>query len=115
MSATRIYYHGTSKKNVPSILKRGLIPHKPEWLPGESRGIWMWASLESAMDHCGDGEVIFEVHVPVGCQIYKRQNDGESCEIPLGKGYEYFVCQRIAPDNLKIVREEPGEPEPYLE
>ena len=108
MGATRTYYHGTLKKNVPSILKRGLIPKKPKWVSSEPKGIFMWGSLESAMNHVCGGEVILEVHVPVDCQIYKRRNDGESVE--KAKGYEYFVRERIAPDNLRIVHEEPEIP-----
>jgi hypothetical protein len=108
MSATRTYYHGTRKKNVPSILKRGLIPKKPKWVSEfEPKGIFMWGSLESAMHHVADGEVIFEVHVPVDCQVHKRRNDGESL---VGKGYEFIVLERIAPDNLRIVHEEPEIP-----
>lgn len=112
MNAARTYYHVTPKKNVPFILKRGLIPNKPKWVSREPRAIFMWGSLESAMMHVADGEVIFEVHIPVSCQIYERRNDGES--ITKTEGYEYFVCQRITPDNLEIVHEEPEIPL-YLE
>jgi hypothetical protein len=101
----RTFYHGTLKKNVPSILKKGLIPKHPQGIASEPTAIFMWNNLESAKNHCAYDEVIFEVYVPLNVQIYKRSNDGESVDLPIGQGYEYFVREKIPPENLKIVYE----------
>lgn len=98
--SSRKFFHVTEKKNVPSILSEGLIPKAPRAPPSDTKAIYFWDSLERAQMLLCPGDIIIEVNVPRKYQIYKRRN--EAGFLTETEAYEYFVCQKIPSNRLKI-------------
>jgi hypothetical protein len=117
----RIFFHVTKKENLPSIMQKGLLPHACELRDKNNKpvhdikAIFFVRTLRRAKMLALYGDIILQVNVPKGCQIYRRIN-------PVGymkkhgqydgyRPYEYCITEKIPPERLKVVHEEPTPPE----
>ena len=78
-------------------MKHGLIPKRQSW-DRNLKATFFWDSFELARMICDYEAVILEVKIPEGMKITSMWNEAHRIN-------EYFVCEKIGPVNLSIMKE----------
>lgn len=98
------FYHVTPTKNIPSIMKKGLIPSSPEDMNDE-KGIYLFKDKEFAIDAVmnwlGDR---FDEDEPLTLLSVDKAKLQETSNpvFETGAGFEVLVKRPISPDAIKI-------------
>jgi len=93
-------YHVADRRNLPSILKHGLIPRQPDLglrpMKRDTKGVYLWDCLELAQFWCDEDQIVVEAHLPTQAKVSRRR---PTCT----EAYEYIVLERIPPENLRVI------------
>jgi len=89
-------YHTTLRRNLPSIMKHGLIPKFPRDDSTDPKAIFFLACKELAQLICLEDEVVIEACLSNEQRIFTRFLGSEEV-------YEYFVFEKIPPSYLKVM------------
>lgn len=89
------FFHVTEKRNLPLIMKEGLIPHTQHW-NSKFKVVFFWGNLEVAKRMCCEDEVILKVDVPEEYEIGTVWNEAIFV-------CEYFIVGKILPYNIRVI------------
>lgn len=113
-SDAKIFYHVTTRENMPSIMKEGLVPRITQVQLEEALlagfkpypHINLWDTLENVrlFMQWGWGPVILEVNLPADFVIEEREPIPKEVTATLGfKGFTYRTTKTIPPEYLKEI------------
>jgi len=104
--APKVFYHGTSRKKLPSIMKYGLNPNaekREDWGKGTPRGIYLTPDFENASYFSYDGKVILQVRIP--SKDYLEPDPYNTWPLNDELSYESVrYMKMIHPNYIKVVK-----------
>ncbi len=93
----RVFFHVTLKQNIPSIMKKGLIPKGQIW-DKKLKAVFFFETFEQASKVSDTNSVILEVQIPDGLELFRLWNKAFL-------HYNFLVRKKIPPTNIKIKHE----------